>query len=212
MHHRHIMRVIACNKVSSRHQQAHAWREGIFHVIGNISTRVVPIQIISRSLEHLWREWMPKPLFQVCDRIFNDQICRARFFRSCLDTWQIILGKHQQEIFQIFGRAAQPILEAQHKVASILSLVHRHIFKDLWQGLHNLEHTVLKRTPRFFFALPHKLRDRTLGLPQIFHTETAHFIQAHHLWHRWENHTGREAIAMGSYGESDLSRKIINKN
>ena len=133
---------------------------------------------------------MPKPLFQVCDRIFNDQICGTSFFSSCLDAGQIILGKHQQEIFQILSRAAEPILEAQHKVASILRLVHRHIFENLRQGLHNLEHTVLKRTPRFFFALTHKLRDRTLGLPQIFHTEATHFIQAHYLWHRWEYHTG----------------------
>ena len=155
---------------------------------------------------------MPKPLFQIGNRIFNDQICRTRFFRSCLDARQIILGKHQQEIFEVLGRATEPILEAQHKVASILRLVHRHIFENLRQGLHNLEHTVLKRTPRFFFALPHKLRDRTFGLPQIFHAEAAHLIQAHHLWHRWEYYTSREAIAMWGNGESNLCRQIINKN
>ena len=61
-------------------------------------------------------------------------------------------------------------------------------------------------------ALFHEAGDGALALAQLGHGEGAELVQAHHLRHGGEHHSGFEAIAVGGYRFNHFLSQIFDED
>ncbi len=162
------MSIIAGNQVRPLQNKTNAGGHGVFEIGINVVTTLEPGVIGGHIFKHLRCEGVPNTHIGIGDGLGIAGI--KTLFKD------VFVGQHQQKVFEVRLRAAQPVLEAEHEVAGILGFFDGQVFKDGGQGAQELEHRVLEAGTGVFFALAHELSDGALGLTQLSHRKTAQLV------------------------------------
>ena len=94
-----------------------------------------------------------------------------------ISRWEdIFVSQHQQEITQVVGGSAQPVLEAEHEAAGVLCFLNRQVLEDGGQRVQKLEHRVLETSPSCFLPLLHEACNGTLALTELSHRKAAQLV------------------------------------
>ena len=76
-----------------------------------------------------WGHWVP-------DADVREELGLQHVDVRALERWHILCGRVQQQVLQILSVAAQPVLQALHKIARVLRLLARQKFQHRRQRAH----------------------------------------------------------------------------
>mmetsp|Transcript_28419 Transcript_28419/g.47713 ORF Transcript_28419/g.47713 Transcript_28419/m.47713 type:complete len:652 (+) Transcript_28419:1252-3207(+) len=170
-----------------------------------VLARVVPVQVLLEVLVHARGRRVPDP-------DVGEHYWLLDLHVHLLESRHVLLGEHQQEVLQVFGGAAKPVLEGLHEVPRVLGLVGRKVLQHLREGADKLEETVLEAGTALGALLLHEGGHRRLGLPDLRHGEGAELVHLHHLWHGREHQHGVHAVAVGRYHLHNLIGELLDED
>ena len=168
-----------------------------------------PVQIFLEVLEHRGGQGVPDA------QVWEDLRLSNLHGRAVIPFgWRedIFIRKHQEEVAEVVRRSTQPVLEAEHEAAGVLSLFDRQILENRWQRVQQLEHRVLETGTPGLLAFFMEAGDGALALAELGHGEAAQLVQPHHLRHRWKHHRCLEPIPVRSDGVNDLLGQVFDED
>ena len=203
----HVMGIVTGDDVAAlQHQTDHRPFAGFLRKVGAAGG---PVQIFLEVLEHRGSQGVPDA--EVGEHFGLRHLhCRA-LLTFC--SWEdVFVRQHQQEVAQVVGGTAQPVLEAEHEAAGILRLLNRQVLENGGQRVQQLEHRVLEAGTSGFLPLLHEACDGALALTELGHREAAQLVQPHHLRHGREDHSRLKSVAVWGNGVHNLLSQIFNED
>ena len=203
----HVMRIVTGDDVAALENQAdHRSFSGFLR---QVCATGVPVQIFLEVLEHRGSQGVPDA--EVGEHFGLRHVHRWTLLTFC--GWEdVLVRQHQQEVAQVVGSTAQPVLEAEHEAAGILRLLDRQVLEDGGQRVQQLEHRVLETSTSGLLPLLHEACNGALALTELGHREAAQLVQPHHFRHGREDHSRLESIAVWGNGVHNLLSQIFNED
>ena len=203
----HVMGIVTGDDVAAlQHQTDHRPFAGFLRKVGAAGG---PVQIFLEVLEHRGGQGVPDA--EVGEHFGLRHLHCGAFLAFC--SWEdVLVRQHQQEVAQVVGGTAQPVLEAEHEAAGILRLLNRQVLENGGQRVQQLEHRVLEASTSGFLPLLHEACDGALALTELGHREAAQLVEPHHFRHGREDHSRLESVAVGGNGVHNLLRQIFDED
>ena len=116
----------------------------------------------------------------------------------------------EEEVLEVVGAAAEPVLQGVHEVAGVLGLVGGEVLEHLGEGAHELEHALLEAAR---LLLLHEGRDGGLGLAELRHGEGAELVgdASPRAW-RGRSGTRRASRGRGRDHLDDLLGELLDED
>ncbi len=203
----HVVGVIAGDDVTALQHQADHRALACF--VAEIRAAGGPVEVLLEVLEHRGGQRVP-------DAQIREDLRLGHLHRrpplTLSGREDVLVRQHQQEVAQVVRRSSQPVLEAEHEAAGVLSLLDRQVLENGGQRVQQFEHGVLKAGATRFLPLFHETGDGALALTQLGHREAAELVEAHHLRHRREDHSRLQTIPMRGDGLHHFLGQILDED
>ena len=170
---------------------------------GHILAGVVPVEVLLEVLVHGGRGGVP-------DAGVGERLGLRNLHLHILEGGDVRLGDHEEEVLEVIGGTAEPVLEGVHEVAGILGLVGGEVLEHLGEGAHELEHALLEAAG--LLLLLHEGRDGGLGLAELRHGEGAELVEPHDRGHGGEDQARVERVTEGRDHLDDLLGELLDED